>query len=216
MRTQVLTGLEGWFTLPSQPGAPPPPRYKMAVLTWVTTLAPAPRRWGPTTSAWSGRAGTPARHASRRLPGRPAAVPGAPRGRPGPARLGRARGLRVRQGCGRSGGRAAATTWSSSVSSAVALWPPGLKMVKFSKSVSSDSATCWVRQPSAVPRRSAAGARPRGRPRAPGPDPRCRGKLVKPWSPCSFRRRLVPGRRVNGRRRRRGAPSPPAVWCRGI
>jgi antibiotic biosynthesis monooxygenase (ABM) superfamily enzyme len=36
MRTQVLTGLEGWFTLPTQPGVPPPPRYKMAILTWVT------------------------------------------------------------------------------------------------------------------------------------------------------------------------------------
>jgi uncharacterized protein len=36
MRTQILTGLEGWFTLPTQPGVPPPPRYKMAVLTWVT------------------------------------------------------------------------------------------------------------------------------------------------------------------------------------
>ena len=36
MRTQVLTGLEGWFTLPSQRGVPPPPRYKMAVVTWVT------------------------------------------------------------------------------------------------------------------------------------------------------------------------------------
>jgi uncharacterized protein len=36
MRTQVLTGLEGWFTLPSQPGAPPPPPYKMALVTWVT------------------------------------------------------------------------------------------------------------------------------------------------------------------------------------
>src|SRR5215467_2361888 len=35
MRTQFLTGLESWFTLPTQPGAPPPP-YKMAVLTWVT------------------------------------------------------------------------------------------------------------------------------------------------------------------------------------
>jgi antibiotic biosynthesis monooxygenase (ABM) superfamily enzyme len=35
MRTQFLTGLESWFTLPTQPGAPPP-RYKMAVLTWVT------------------------------------------------------------------------------------------------------------------------------------------------------------------------------------
>src|SRR5262245_40699222 len=36
MRTQYLTGLEGWFTLPTQPGAPPPPAYKMAVLTWAT------------------------------------------------------------------------------------------------------------------------------------------------------------------------------------
>jgi len=34
MRTQVLTGLESWFTLPAQPGAPPP-AYKMAVLTWA-------------------------------------------------------------------------------------------------------------------------------------------------------------------------------------
>jgi uncharacterized protein len=36
MRTQVLTGLEGWFTLPTRPGAPPPPLYKMAIVTWVT------------------------------------------------------------------------------------------------------------------------------------------------------------------------------------
>jgi antibiotic biosynthesis monooxygenase (ABM) superfamily enzyme len=36
MRTQVLTGLEGWFTLPSQPGVPPPPPYKMALVTWAT------------------------------------------------------------------------------------------------------------------------------------------------------------------------------------
>jgi len=35
MQERFLTGLESWFTLPSQPGAPPPP-YKMAVLTWVT------------------------------------------------------------------------------------------------------------------------------------------------------------------------------------
>ena len=35
-RTQVLTGLESWFTLATQPSVPPPPRYKMAVLTWVT------------------------------------------------------------------------------------------------------------------------------------------------------------------------------------
>jgi uncharacterized protein len=35
MRTQVLTGLETWFTLPGRPGVPPPPRYKMAILTWI-------------------------------------------------------------------------------------------------------------------------------------------------------------------------------------
>ena len=34
--TEFLTGLESWFTLPTQPGAPPPPPCKMAVLTWVT------------------------------------------------------------------------------------------------------------------------------------------------------------------------------------
>jgi uncharacterized protein len=36
MRTQVLTGLEGWFTLPTRPGVAPPPAYKMALVTWVT------------------------------------------------------------------------------------------------------------------------------------------------------------------------------------
>jgi antibiotic biosynthesis monooxygenase (ABM) superfamily enzyme len=36
IRTQFLTGLESWFTLPGQPGAPPPPPYKMALLTWIT------------------------------------------------------------------------------------------------------------------------------------------------------------------------------------
>jgi antibiotic biosynthesis monooxygenase (ABM) superfamily enzyme len=36
MQTQFLTGLESWFTLSAQPGAPPPPPYKMAVLTWIT------------------------------------------------------------------------------------------------------------------------------------------------------------------------------------
>jgi antibiotic biosynthesis monooxygenase (ABM) superfamily enzyme len=36
MRTQFLTGLESWFTLPGQPGASPPPPYKMALLTWIT------------------------------------------------------------------------------------------------------------------------------------------------------------------------------------
>jgi uncharacterized protein len=35
MQTRFLTGLESWFTLPTQPGAPPPPPYKMALLTWI-------------------------------------------------------------------------------------------------------------------------------------------------------------------------------------
>ena len=35
-RTSFVTGLETWFTLPSRPAAPPPPRYKMALLTWIT------------------------------------------------------------------------------------------------------------------------------------------------------------------------------------
>jgi antibiotic biosynthesis monooxygenase (ABM) superfamily enzyme len=30
-----LTGLETWFTLPSQPGAPAPTRYEMAIVTWA-------------------------------------------------------------------------------------------------------------------------------------------------------------------------------------
>ena len=36
MRTSFVTGLETWFTLPGRPGAPPPPPYKMALLTWIT------------------------------------------------------------------------------------------------------------------------------------------------------------------------------------
>lgn len=36
LRRQFVTGLERWFTLPEQPGAPPPPPYKMAMLTWIT------------------------------------------------------------------------------------------------------------------------------------------------------------------------------------
>lgn len=33
--TQILTGLETWFTLPTQQAIVPPPRYKMALLTWL-------------------------------------------------------------------------------------------------------------------------------------------------------------------------------------
>jgi len=32
---KVLTGLETWFTLPSKPGEPAPPRYKMTLVTWI-------------------------------------------------------------------------------------------------------------------------------------------------------------------------------------
>ena len=35
---RVLTGLETWFTLPSKPGEPAPPRYKMAVVTWIAVF----------------------------------------------------------------------------------------------------------------------------------------------------------------------------------
>jgi antibiotic biosynthesis monooxygenase (ABM) superfamily enzyme len=36
VHTSFVTGLETWFTLPSQPGAAPPPPYKMALVTWIT------------------------------------------------------------------------------------------------------------------------------------------------------------------------------------
>jgi antibiotic biosynthesis monooxygenase (ABM) superfamily enzyme len=36
VRTSFITGLESWFTLPGQPGLPPPPPYKMALITWLT------------------------------------------------------------------------------------------------------------------------------------------------------------------------------------
>jgi uncharacterized protein len=35
---RVLTGLETWFTLPSKEGDPPPPRYKMVVVTWLAVF----------------------------------------------------------------------------------------------------------------------------------------------------------------------------------
>lgn len=36
--TQILTGLETWFTLPAQRAVVPPPRYKMALLTWLAVF----------------------------------------------------------------------------------------------------------------------------------------------------------------------------------
>jgi len=35
VRTKHETGLEAWFPLPGRPGTTPPPRYKMALLTWI-------------------------------------------------------------------------------------------------------------------------------------------------------------------------------------
>ena len=37
-KVHVLTGLETWFTLPSKPGDSPPPRYKMAIVTWLAVF----------------------------------------------------------------------------------------------------------------------------------------------------------------------------------
>lgn len=47
---QTLTGLETWFTLPKQPLKSPPPRYKMAAVTWLgvfVTLAVVSRLLAP-------------------------------------------------------------------------------------------------------------------------------------------------------------------------
>ena len=35
---QTLTGLETWFTLPNKPMKAPPPRYKMAIVTWLAVF----------------------------------------------------------------------------------------------------------------------------------------------------------------------------------
>ncbi|PZO38661.1 MAG: hypothetical protein DCF19_15785 [Pseudanabaena frigida] len=35
---QVLTGLETWFTLPGKPAITPPPRYKMALVSWLAVF----------------------------------------------------------------------------------------------------------------------------------------------------------------------------------
>ncbi len=37
-KVRVLTGLETWFTLPSREGEPPPPRHKMAIVTWLAVF----------------------------------------------------------------------------------------------------------------------------------------------------------------------------------
>ena len=34
----ALTGMETWFTVPSKPGLPPPPKYKMAVVTFLVVF----------------------------------------------------------------------------------------------------------------------------------------------------------------------------------
>ena len=37
-KVRRLTGLETWFTLPSRAGQPAPPRYKMALVTWLAVF----------------------------------------------------------------------------------------------------------------------------------------------------------------------------------
>jgi len=37
-KVSVLTGLETWFTLPARFAEPPPPRYKMAMVTWLAVF----------------------------------------------------------------------------------------------------------------------------------------------------------------------------------
>lgn len=47
---QTLTGLETWFTLSSEPIKSPPPRYKMALITWLgvfSTIAVVSRLLAP-------------------------------------------------------------------------------------------------------------------------------------------------------------------------
>ena len=54
-RIEELSGLEGWFTLPEHPGLAKPPKYKMALATFLgvfpvamglnLTLGPAIRPW---------------------------------------------------------------------------------------------------------------------------------------------------------------------------
>ena len=54
-RIEELSGLEGWFTLPEDPGLARPPKYKMALATFLgvfpvamglnLTLGPAIRSW---------------------------------------------------------------------------------------------------------------------------------------------------------------------------
>ena len=35
LRSRFVTGLETWFTVPGRPDTPPPPPYKMTLLTWL-------------------------------------------------------------------------------------------------------------------------------------------------------------------------------------
>jgi antibiotic biosynthesis monooxygenase (ABM) superfamily enzyme len=47
----VLTGLERWFTLPALPGALPPPRYKMALVT-LLVVYPLSQALGTAANQW--------------------------------------------------------------------------------------------------------------------------------------------------------------------
>jgi uncharacterized protein len=56
----VLTGLERWFTLPALPGVPPPPRYKMALVTLVVVY-PLSQALGAAANRWLGGVPAPLR-----------------------------------------------------------------------------------------------------------------------------------------------------------
>jgi len=56
----VLTGFERWFTLPSKPGLPPPPAYKMAAVTLVV-IYPLSLGLSTLLSRWLGSVPIPVR-----------------------------------------------------------------------------------------------------------------------------------------------------------
>ncbi len=59
-RETVLTGLERWFTLPTQPNLPPPARYKMATVTFLV-IYPLSLAVGAALSRWLSFAPQPLR-----------------------------------------------------------------------------------------------------------------------------------------------------------
>ncbi len=51
-----VTGLEAWFTLPGEATGPPPPRHKMALVTWFgvfTCVTAVSQALAPVTATWN-------------------------------------------------------------------------------------------------------------------------------------------------------------------